>query len=319
MEYTTHQKYQIMRQLLLYQLDNGIASYNYYIEICDKLGIALQEEYGDRRDKKKKPALKNPKTGRREKRKDPFNERDPLNWYEGHEPSKEKLRLYVKFIKTVYKNFKFVDSTHAEYIQIGFNFSRFSLGELSASSKKFLSRAKNLDGAIFVSDPYIDKTFKRGFLEFIAIRRVAASPFLFAYRFQLFPSDKIPAGIPFIENYLAKRKEDNSRVDYASLASIAAEINKNFYSLFDGGKYAIGSSEKGLLSPCSDGEYMGILKSTVSESSQITFITVGNPKKPKDCALSLIGTRDPGGRTFFPCGNLKNFKEMIIEMGEPLS
>jgi hypothetical protein len=177
MEYTTHQKYQIMRQLLLYQLDNGIASYNYYIEICDKLGITLQEQYGDSRDKKKKPALKSLKTGKREKRKDPLNEHDPLNWYKGHEPSKEKLRLYVKFIKTVYPNFKFLDSSHAEYIQIGFNFTRFSMGELNASSKKFLSRAKNLDGAIFVSDPYKDEAIKSGFLEFLAIRRVAASPF----------------------------------------------------------------------------------------------------------------------------------------------
>jgi hypothetical protein len=133
------------------------------------------------------------------------------------------------------------------------------------------------------------------------------------------PSDKTPDGLPSVENYLITREENNPRAYKDSLLSVVAEIDKNFSSLFDSGKYAIDSIEKGLLSPCSSVEYMGILKSTDCKSNQISFTTVGDQKKPKNALLTLREMSDPEGRNFFPCGNIKNFKEMIIQMGEPLS
>lgn len=161
---TPSQKLQLKQALERYFLEYKPRWCHYHVDIKEALGIPTADTC--------------------------LHQRDPVNWIkDGIEPSKPRLILYERFIKTIYPDFEFLPEELSEDIDLGLALARFTGCKDQIYSTDACKKAFFLSGKVYVESKFWDEDRPAGhLLTFSAFRFIPGTPFLRVVQIDLYKS-----------------------------------------------------------------------------------------------------------------------------------
>lgn len=273
---------QIAEALLLYQSKHNIKWAGFKDEILASDGVPSKERHKDKR----------------------LSKSDPRHWIVyNHEPTEDKMKLYLQFVFDKFKPFHFNVNRNDDYISIGHTIARFAEGSAKWKNHDFKLNVRTLTNRVFTSERHSpilndDDNFAYTFRSF---RQIEKTPLLLGFSFDVrYPKRELSdAGL-----------EETSPFDEASLRFLWA------WGFLNPKTMPIYATQRGVYVPLPSAKgYHGIAQSdnykpfhmqlTVGENSKFQTFT----SQPDTPSLPL---------TFRHIPELDIMSEIFDNMGDPI-